>query len=202
VNFLAHFLLTPDDEELLVGQMMGDFLTRGWRERVSPRVEQGIRLHQAIDVYADRHPIGAEARKRFDKPYRRYAGILLDVFYDHFLARDFEAYSGGESLELFSARCYEILVRRRESAPPRMQRAIDSMSRHDWLGAYASMDGVRGALTGISRRLSRENPLAEAAELLPAMDARLEADFRVFFPELREFTEEAYRNLELPRRTQ
>lgn len=202
MNFLAHFLLTPEDEELLAGQMLGDFLTKGWRERATPRTVLGVELHQAIDAYSDRHPIGLAARKRFRAPYRRYAGIILDVFFDHFLARDFEKYSGGESLEAFSARCYRALRARREQAPPRMQRAIDSMTTHDWLGAYASVDGVRGALRGISRRLRRENPLGEAAELLPELDSALEADFRAFFPELREFTEETYRNLDSARRTQ
>ena len=199
MNFLAHFLLTPDDEELLAGQMLGDFLVRGWRERASPRTVSGVELHQAIDAYTDRHPIGMAARNRFPKTYRRYAGIILDVFYDHFLARDFERYSDGEPLDLFSARCYRALQSQRGTAPPRMQRAVDSMTRHDWLGAYASIDGVRGALRGISRRLRRENPLAEAAELLPQMDRALEADFRAFFPQLQEFAQETYRNLKLVR---
>ena len=194
MNFLAHFLLTPDDDELIVGQMLGDFTERGWRERASPRVQEGVRLHQKIDVFADRHAVVEAARRRFESPYRRYAGVMLDVYFDHVLARDFGRYGGGLSLGEFSRRCYGALERAGGGTPPRMQRAMRSMREHDWLGAYATIDGVRGALRGIARRLRRANPLAEGAELLAAMDTEIAADFETFWPQLEKFAESAYRS--------
>ena len=184
MNFLAHLYLAGDDEDLIVGQMLGDFLEPRWREKYSPRVCDGIDLHHFVDRFTDTHSVVAEARMLVRPPYRRFAGVLLDVFFDHFLARDWARHVPDTTLPEFARSRYAVLERNEQRLSPRLQQALPSMVRHDWLNAYARRDGIERVLRGVSRRLSRENPLGEGAELLDEIGLQLETAFESFFPEL------------------
>lgn len=194
MNFLAHLHLAGDDEEIVLGQMLGDFLEPGWREKYSPRVQAGVRLHQFVDRYTDAHPAVAALRGRVRRPYRRFAGVLLDVFFDHLLARDWERWRPDQPLAGFAQSRYEILTRHQARLSPRLRAALPSMVGRDWLGSYARREGVERALRGMSGRLSRENPLASAGELLDEMGPEISETFAVFFPDL-----EAANKVELSR---
>jgi acyl carrier protein phosphodiesterase len=189
LNYLAHLFLTADDEDLLVGQMLGDFLEPGWKQMLPEAVQAGVRLHQQVDRFTDTHALFGVSRRRLPPPFRRYGGILIDVFYDHILARRWDAVSPREDLLTFVARAYATLERRHSDLTPRLQRTLPAIVRYDWLTAYREIDGIARALRGLSRRLTFENPMGEAAQFLERDYADYEQDFVGFFPELQKFVE-------------
>ena len=183
MNHLAHALLAGDDPGMVFGGLLADFVRGAPDPALPPAVRAGIRLHRRIDRYTDAHPVVAAARSRFQPPLRRYAGILLDVWFDHCLARDFARWSA-IPLAGFSARVREILVAHEASMPPRMRDFVRYMQARDLPAAYADRGEIATTLTGLSRRLRRANPLATALPVLVADDAALTQHFRDFFPAL------------------
>ncbi len=187
MNHLAHLLLAGDDAEAQVGQLLADFVTAGDIAAFAPGIRAGIRAHQRIDSFADSHPVFARARRRLKPPYRRFGGVLLDICFDHFLARCWERYGGGGSLAGFADRTCRILNDYRDLPPARFRRAVAAMCRDDWLVGYASLAGVDRALQGLSKRFPRANPLASGGTVPRDQHAALEADFQAFFPALAEY---------------
>ncbi len=184
MNHLAHLLLAGDDPEAKVGQVLADFVTAGDIAALAPGIQAGIRAHQRIDSFADSHPVFARARRRLKPPYRRFGGVLLDIYFDHFLARGWERYGDGGSLAGFADRSYRILNEYRDLPSARFRRVVAAMCRDNWLVGYASLAGVDRALQGLSQRFPRANPLASGGAVLRDQYAALEADFGEFFPSL------------------
>ncbi|MEY2117066.1 ACP phosphodiesterase [Rhodanobacter sp. FW106-PBR-R2A-1-13] len=190
MNHLAHALLAGDDEALRLGGLLGDFVHGPANAApLPPRVIVGIRLHRAIDVYTDAHPEVLAARTLLPAPYRRYAGILLDMWFDHCLARDFPQWSA-QPLAEYSAALRALLWRQDALLPPALRRFRGYMETHGLPATYTD-DAVLGeALGGIGQRLRRANPLASALPVLQQREAQLQQRFEAFFPELREFARE------------
>jgi acyl carrier protein phosphodiesterase len=145
-------------------------------------VASAIALHRRLDSFTDSHPMVKLSKSRVSTVRRRFAGIMVDVFYDHFLARHWGEFHA-EPLTVFCARVYEILDRRRNELPERLQRIAPSMVRWDWFGSYAEIESIHTALNRMSQRLTRENPLLGSADELVENYAALESDFRAFLPE-------------------
>ena len=167
--------------------MLGDFVRGRQAEQYSAGIRAGIRLHVRIDSFTDSHPIVAVSKARVRPPYRRYAGVLVDVFYDHFLARNWRVYSPGVPLEEFARKSYAVLWEAREILPARLQRIRPSMMEQDWLTSYRTVESIDRVLQGLARRVSRENPLPHAISVLREHHHELESDFREFFPRLAGF---------------
>jgi acyl carrier protein phosphodiesterase len=189
LNHLAHVLLAGDDEALRLGALLGDFVHGAPDPALPAGVAAGIRLHRAIDTFTDGHPEVAAARALFAPPYRRYAGILLDMWFDHCLARDFPRWSA-VSLEAFSAGVRTLLHRHDALLPEALRRFRGYMEAHDLPAGYARREEIGRALLGISRRLRRANPVGEALPVLVGLDGELSARFEVFFPEVVGFAAE------------
>ena len=187
MNHLAHLLLAGDDPEAKVGQVLADFVKAGDIALFTPGIQAGIRAHQHVDAFADRHPVFARARRRLQPPYRRFAGVLLDIYFDHFLAQAWDRHGDGTPLPEFAESCYRLLAVYRALPAERFQIAIDAMRRDNWLVGYADVAGVDRALRGVSKRFSRENPLASGASVLQQQYEPLRADFEEFFPRLAEY---------------
>ena len=187
MNHLAHALLAGDDEWLMLGSVMGDFV-HGPVDGLEfpPRVIEGIRLHRAVDVFTDAHPEVLAAKALLPPPYRRYAGILLDMWFDHCLARDFSRWSA-QPLESFSRELRELLRREDAVLPAALRRFRDYMEAHDLPAGYAEPQEIGLALRGIAQRLRRENPLDTALPLLIALEHPLQQHFEAFFPALRDY---------------
>ncbi|HWX65986.1 MAG TPA: ACP phosphodiesterase [Rhodanobacter sp.] len=190
MNHLAHTLLAGDDEWLQLGGMLGDFV-HGQPDALSlpPRVIDGIRLHRAIDVHTDAHPEVLAAKALLPSPYRRYAGILLDMWFDHCLARDFSRWSA-QPLDRYAAALRALLHRHDALLPPALRRFRAYMEGHDLPAGYADRATLGQALTGIGQRLSRANPLDSALPVLLERDALLQRHFEVFYPQLQGFARE------------
>lgn len=186
MNVLAHALLAGDDAALRLGGTMGDFVRGTPGDHLPPRVRDGIYLHRAIDSFTDRHEEVRAARERMPAPFRRYAGILLDMWFDHCLARDFARWSD-VPLETYSTRLRQELHEADALLPDHLKRFLGYMDAHDLPAGYRDAAAIGKALRGISPRLSRANPVADAMPLLLAEDDALKGTFERFFPELRAF---------------
>lgn len=190
MNHLAHALLAGDDEALRLGGMLGDFV-HGPLDRVAlpSRVVDGIRLHRAIDTYTDAHPEVLAAKALLPAPYRRYAGILLDMWFDHCLARDFSHWNA-QPLATYSDALRALLWRQDLLLPPALQRFRGYMEAHGLPAGYVDRTVLGEALAGIGQRLSRANPLDSALPVLLDREAALQQRFEVFFPQLQQFAQE------------
>lgn len=185
MNFLAHLLLAGPEDEARVGALLGDFAGPLRSGDYDPVVAREIRIHRAIDSYTDAHPVVRAAKARFRPQTRRFAGIVLDVFYDHALSTRWDRYSP-EPRDAFIARAYAGLAAHAGPVPPRFARVLPWMIEQDWLGSYARFDGVVLAVDRISTRLARGgDALRAGAEDARMHRAALMAGFDEFFPQLR-----------------
>jgi acyl carrier protein phosphodiesterase len=202
MNYLAHAFLSRSSPDLLIGGLLGDFVKGRERlQQYSLAVREGIRLHRAIDRYTDAHAIVRASCALISPARRRFAGILVDVFYDHFLARHWLRYAD-LPLETFTQQVYATLLPHAPSYPERLQRILPRMAADDWLASYAETESVDAALRGIARRFQRFPRAAVlkdgVQELLVNYEA-LEQHFLVFFPELLGFAENEQGNSRLTR---
>lgn len=186
MNYLAHLYLSEPNEEAWLGSLLGDFVKGPLDGRYNAPITRAIALHRKIDSFTDAHPVVLQSKSRISPARRRYAGIMTDMFYDHFLAKYWREFHD-EPLEEFSARIYSILVRRHAILPERLQRMAPSMAQWNWLESYANVDSIHTALDRMGRRLKRENRLLNSAEELVEHYAELEADFRAFMPQALQF---------------
>ena len=186
MNFLAHLFLSDGSDEGLLGGLMGDFVKGPLDDRYAPGIRRGIVLHRHIDTYTDAHEVVHRSKARVSAARRRYAGIMVDMFYDHFLARDWATFSD-EPLAAFARRAYDLLARNHAMLPERLQRMAPYMIRGDWLGSYAEVESIGDSLDGMSRRMKRENRLEGSVEELVDNYNDFAADFHDFMPALISF---------------
>jgi len=165
---------------------MGDFVKGPLDDRYGSEITRAIAMHRKIDVFTDAHPVVLQSKSRISAGRRRYAGIMVDVFYDHFLARYWTEFHDVPLAE-FTGRCYLALERNKTILPERLQRMAPLMKRWDWLGSYADIGSIYTALDRIGQRLKHENRLMNSADELVENYTRLEADFRAFLPDVRRF---------------
>lgn len=187
MNFLAHLYLSSEEPDALAGSLLPDLVRGPLPADASPVLQAACRLHRLVDVFTDTHPLHARSRERITSVQSRYAGILIDVFYDHFLARDWSRYSS-EPLSQYTARIYQLLLGSRSKLPADMQYALDMMVQEDWLTSYARVDGIAMILMRMSRRFSRrfDRPvdLVPAMQDLAAHNEAMGQEFHAFFPQL------------------
>ncbi|MDF3937032.1 ACP phosphodiesterase [Pseudomonas citronellolis] len=182
MNYLAHLHLGGSLPAQLLGSLYGDFVKGPLDGRWPADIEAAIRLHRRIDAFTDGHPQVLAAKARFPAARRRLAGVMLDVFFDHCLARDWDTFSN-EPLSAFTHRVYGVL-NATPQLPERLARIAPRMAAQDWLGSYREFEVLRDVLAGMSRRLSRPGLLDGAWEELEALYLPLSDDFRAFYPQL------------------
>lgn len=191
MNYLAHLLLADDTDASRVGNLLGDF-TRGTiadlAERYPPEVVRGIRMHRAVDRFTDSHPLFREARGLLAPGRRRFAGIIVDIFFDHFLCVHWRDYCA-LPLEEFIASVYKALEDHPGWRAGRLADAFPRMRDEDWLARYATLEGIDDTLRRVSRRSPRVGAIAGGAEDLRDNYAAYESLFRSFMPELLQFVD-------------
>ena len=185
MNYLAHLHLGGQLPAQLLGSLYGDFVKGRLQGQFSPPIESAIQLHRSIDRFTDSHPLVGEALSRFSLTRRRYAGIVLDVFFDHCLARDWALYAD-QPLEQFTAQVYRVLAAEPE-LPGRLAQIVPSMAADDWLGSYREFAVMEPVLRGISRRLTQPGALEHAMQELRVLYEPLSRDFSEFYPLLQDF---------------
>lgn len=183
MNYLAHFQLAWPEEELVVGALEGDYLKGPLRGHLPAGIEQGVRLHRAIDAYTDQHPLMAELRREFQPELRRYAGILIDLCFDYYLSIHWSRYSN-ERQSAFNYSVYASLDRHQEYLSPPALRMSARMREHDLLGLYGDWDTIPATAARIGGRFRRGNPFLHTEQHLAPVRPRLERAFLDFYPEL------------------
>jgi acyl carrier protein phosphodiesterase len=184
MNHLAHFLLAPDDDEARAGTLIADFVRGADLSMFAPRVEHGIRLHRHIDALVDGAPEVSGLKALSDPPLRRYAGIVLDVLFDHVLIRCWKNHASVGRRE-FSAAVYASLERHEALMPERSRLFSMRLREHDMLDSCTSLKGCERTLEAISRRLARPVQLAHALPAFTPHLARLEAALPILLDRLR-----------------
>lgn len=186
MNYLAHFHLAWPDPGLLVGALEGDYRKGPLRGELPAPIERGVRLHRQIDAYTDQHPAIESLRREFPPGLRRYAGILIDLSFDHFLCRHWDAFASVERGD-FNLAVYSRLSEARDHLSPGARRMAIRMAEIDLLGHYAHWDTVPASARRIGDRLQRGNPFLEADRQLAPLRERLEQAFLQFYPQVLEF---------------
>lgn len=188
MNYLAHFHLSHGNNDLLIGALLGDFIKgplKGERQR---SIEQGIFLHRKIDAFTDSHPLLKQAHQLFSPRYRRYAGIMTDVAFDHFLNQHWQQFHQ-QSLGIFSKEVFQLITTSDHLTPPAKHQA-ENLARYDVFANYQHWQTVEAALERIGQRLARENPLASGAQAMEPHYDVLEDIFLAFYPELQAHVKE------------
>jgi acyl carrier protein phosphodiesterase len=182
MNFLAHLYLSGDDPELLVGNLMGDFVKGRLEGRFPPGIERGIALHRRIDSFAAGNHNFLLSKRRIEPSFGLYRAVLVDLYYDHFLAIDWNEYAE-VAFPRFVANAYGLVSANSGTLPERLRRIVPLLFE-EWLPSYREIAGIELALGRMSARLVRPNPLGEGGAELRRNYRELHEDFRGFFPEL------------------
>jgi len=196
MNYLAHIYLAEESDESVIGNLLGDFVKGPVGDEFTPGIAKGIITHRKVDVFTDSHEKFLASKKLISPERRRFAGIIIDLTFDHFLSKNWSEYSSSE-LPLFIKETYELLARNRSILPEKLQAFLPRMIEEDWLGSYSELEGIGETMDRISRRLhrrfQRENTLAGAVEEVESNYSELERNFSSFFPEVISFVEDLRR---------
>lgn len=187
MNFLAHIYLSGENELITIGNFVGDGV-RGNKYKLYPtEIQIGIQLHRHIDTFTDAHKIFRQCTKRLHSGYGHYSGVIVDIFFDHFLAKNWETYSKiplAEYIDDF----YKSLSKNIEILPPRFKRITPIMIEGNWLLSYATIEGIQKVLNGMNHRTEGRSKMNEATKELKEYYDAFETDFTVFFEDLRAFS--------------
>ncbi|WP_299124604.1 ACP phosphodiesterase [uncultured Winogradskyella sp.] len=187
MNFLAHIYLSGNNELITIGNFVGDGV-RGNKYKLYPtEIQVGIQLHRRIDSYTDAHPVFRQCTKRLHKNYGHYSGVIIDIFFDHFLAKNWTTYSH-IPLEKYVDDFYKSLTHHIDMLPERFKRMTPIMVEGNWLLSYATIDGIQLVLNGMNRRTKGRSKMNEATKELQENYKAFEQDFIVFFKDLIEFS--------------
>ncbi|MGS2741886.1 acyl carrier protein phosphodiesterase [Sinomicrobium sp. M5D2P17] len=187
MNFLAHIYLSGEDEYIQIGNFIADGI-KGKKYLAFPeRIQQGILLHREIDYYTDHHPIVRQSTKRLHANYSHYSGVIVDMYYDHFLAANWKRYSD-IPLETYAGNFYQMLQKHQTLLPERTLGMMPYMVKDNWLVSYASLEGLEIILTQMNRRTAYKSDMHLAINDLREHYTSFEKEFTAFFEELIIFT--------------
>ena len=184
MNWLAHLYLSEPTAEFRVGNLLPDLVGPPVLAGLPAAFQRGIVQHRRIDAFTDAHPVFRRSVQRFEPPLRRFGGIIVDLAYDHFLARDWSTHSE-QPLGEFTREVYAGFGDVAGQLPPEIALPLQAMRTQDWLGSYHELGGLTLALSRMGRRLKRPVDLAAAVPIIERNYEGFHADFREFFPDLK-----------------
>ncbi len=180
MNFLGHFYLSGSSQSLLVGNYIADMIKGKQYLSYPEPIAKGIIMHREIDTFTDKHPVFRQSKKRLNSQYNHYSGVIVDMFYDHFLAKNWDQYSD-TPLDAYAVKTYEILEQHLNIIPEKGRYLFRYMKTNNWLVRYAKTSGLQLALTGIASRTSFPSGMETAVENLNKYYIRYELEFGDFF---------------------
>lgn len=183
MNFLGHIFLTPDDDELLLGNFIADSVKGNPYGRYPEGIVNGIRLHRAIDEFTDKHPLVKQGVERFRQSQGRYATVVIDVVYDHILASNWQQFHS-EDLGAFADSVYQRLESNSEHFPIPVKRYFPYMKEQNWLYNYQFAWGFRKSLEGLDKRSSNPTEMVKAVEVFQLNEAEFLEEFAAFINEI------------------
>lgn len=188
MNFLAHAYLSFGQDEVLIGNFIADFIRGKEIENYPKKIQVGIHLHRAIDTFTDSHPLVKEVQTHLRPRFGHYARVISDVFFDYFLAKNWDKYTS-ISLESYSKQVYQTIQYSTAPLPPSFLRMLYWMEQQNWLYAYRNLEGIQQALDGLTRRATFDSKMNTATEVLREKEEEIEALFFVFFQDLETFAQ-------------
>ena len=181
MNYLAHIYLSGDNEEIIVGNFIGDYVKGFELNDYSQMVRKGIVLHRHIDSFTDKNMIVKLSKSRIAKKYHKYSGIIIDIFYDHFLIKLWNDYSC-VPLNDFVVHTHQILQKFYDILPEGVRLFVPAFIKNNWIQKYASIEGVREVLERMSCRTTLPDHTDYAIKTLEKEYAHFEKEFSTFFP--------------------
>ena len=187
MNYLAHFYLSDNDENLILGNLIADSVkgrldADNFRD-FSKEIIFGVKLHREIDRFTDSHEVVKRSIERLRPKYKRYSGVLVDMYYDHLLARNWNMFSD-EPLEVYAHRIYSLFEQKKGLIPASMDKLVQSMTQRDWLGNYRFEENLNWAFAGLARRAKFESKMELGLEDLLENYLEFLNDFLEFFPQI------------------
>jgi acyl carrier protein phosphodiesterase len=189
LNYLAHSFLSFQNTDLIIGNFIADSIQGNRFDGLTEGIIKGIKLHRKIDVFTDSHPIFLTSKHRFSKDFDKYSGVLMDIIYDHYLAKNFEQYSS-LSLQNHADGIYDILKNNYDFLPEHAKRFYGYMTERNILFHYSSIEGIQTVLTHLSNRIRNRFELQLAIPILEANYQEIEEEFFIFFKDLQAFCKE------------
>ena len=188
MNYLAHTYLSGDNDNIKVGNFLGDWVKGSDYLKYSEDVRTGIMLHRNIDSFIDRHPIMHLSAGRFQLRYARYSGVIIDILYDHYLANSWKDFCD-VPLRDYVNRLHNVMLNNFEILPPKLQNFLPGFMNERWIERYATIDGIRDVLETMSKRTSLPNETEFAISVIEAFYADFRHEFFDFFSQIIEFVE-------------
>ncbi|MEN8703533.1 MAG: ACP phosphodiesterase [Polaribacter sp.] len=196
MNFLAHLYLSENNTNIMIGNFIADHVRGNNFYHFNTEIQQGIFLHREIDTFTDAHPIVRKSKRRLHKRYRHYDGVIIDIFYDHFLAKNWNSYSE-IPLELYTQAIYQLFKEKSLELPIKSQNFIKYMIEYDILYNYQFKEGIAKVLNGMNQRTKGKSQMNLAIEDLEILQEKLEEDFTLFFKDLYAFTKIKLKEIQL-----
>jgi acyl carrier protein phosphodiesterase len=187
MNFLAHIYLSGNNDFIKIGNFMADTIRGNQYENYPLMIQKGIVLHRAIDTFTDAHPVFRQSTKRLHANYHHYSGVIVDVFYDHFLAKNWASYSD-EKLEDYVQNFYNSMLDNRAILSEKAQHILPYMIEQNWLVSYKSIDGIERILAQMDKRIKYDSKMHLSVTELKAFYTEFEIEFTHFFQELQAFS--------------
>ena len=188
MNYLAHFHLSYYDENLIIGNYIADDIKGKAYLNYPTEIQKGILLHRKIDDFTDNHNTVLNSKNLIRYHQQKYTPVVMDVFYDYFLANNWSTYSK-EELKSFTEFVYKVLFKNLKHLPLKSKMRLTYMAKNNWLLNYSEIKGIDKALTGLSKRSNYTNNMNLAHEILLEKEVDLNTDFNLFYPELKTFVE-------------
>lgn len=186
MNFLAHIYLSGENDHIKIGNFIADGIHGKNFDEFPIDVQKGIRLHREIDSFTDFHPIFRQSKHRLHERYGHYSGVIMDIFYDHFLAKNFSNYSK-VPLKDFSENFYKVLDVNFSILTPRFQKILPILKEENWLLMYATIEGISHILYNMDRRTRLRSKMQFSVEELKSFYSEFETEFTLFFAEMENF---------------
>ena len=187
MNFLAHLYLSGNNTQIMMGNFFADHVRGNRFQHFPEAIQQGILLHRKIDTFTDNHKIVRISKRRLHERYGHYDGVIIDIFYDHFLAKNWSSYSQ-IPLAIFVKNVYQLLQKHFSILPKKTQELLPYMIQYDWLYNYQFEKGIEQVLQGMNRRTKGKSQMHLAIEDLQLLNTELENDFLTFFKDLKNYT--------------
>ena len=181
MNFLAHIYLSKTDTNIMIGNFIADFVKGNQLNNYSKQIVKGILIHREIDRFTDSHEIVKSSKNRLWNKYRHYSSVIVDIYYDHFLNKNWNDYSS-EPLEIFTERNYAVLTEHISDFPEGAKQTLKFMKQTDWLYNYQFLSGIEMALNGMSKRATFDSKMEFAIEELNQDYDLYKTEFKSFFP--------------------
>jgi acyl carrier protein phosphodiesterase len=191
MNFLAHIYLSGENDQVKIGNFIGDWIKGNDFNKYPADIKKGILIHRSIDSYTDNHPIVRQSKSRLNDKYHKYSGVIIDIFYDHFLSVNWDTYSS-VSISDFTNGLNNCLTAYMEFLPAPIQEFIPRFMKNRWMESYGTPDGIEKVLEGMSRHTSLPDKTIDAIEILKIYYTEFQNEFNEYFPTLIHHVEEKF----------